>query len=187
MKTTRLMTLTVGLLCAGSVWAAPALQQIAPLARSYVDQTDFDVMLYSGVGDVTSSVSGVDLFSMTSGCDPADFAGFPAGNIALVKKSSCTFLVQANNALAAGATGVLIYSDVVGLLLGGNLTASFGGSIPVMGLTQALGLELAATPSRTMRMYVDERPLPSSVPEPGTLALLGLGLAGLVASRRRLQ
>ena len=41
----------------------------------------------------------------TSGCEAADFAGFPAGNIALIQRGTCTFEHKGNNAAAAGAVG----------------------------------------------------------------------------------
>ena len=47
----------------------------------------------------------------TSGCEAADFAGFPAGNIALVQRGTCTFAVKALNAQAAGASAVIIFNQ----------------------------------------------------------------------------
>ena len=39
----------------------------------------------------------------TPGCEAADFAGFPVGNVALVSRGGCTFATKAQNAYAAGA------------------------------------------------------------------------------------
>ena len=41
----------------------------------------------------------------TSGCDAADWVGFPAGNIALLQRGFCTFEIKIENAAAAGAVG----------------------------------------------------------------------------------
>ena len=48
-----------------------------------------------GGGDVTAPVTAVDVnlvgdHASTSGCEAADFAGFPAGNIALIQRGSAT-------------------------------------------------------------------------------------------------
>ena len=87
-----------------------ALQQMAPNAVTYVEDVDFGVVTQSDPGDVTAAVTAVDLQlglgnTSTSGCEAADFAGFPAGNIALLQRGTCTFELKAENAAAAGAVG----------------------------------------------------------------------------------
>ena len=41
--------------------------------------------------------------SNTSGCEASDFAGMPAGSVALVQRGTCGFNVKVLNAQAAGA------------------------------------------------------------------------------------
>jgi Zn-dependent M28 family amino/carboxypeptidase len=128
----------------------PVLQQLSPTAKTYVDGPDFQTMQYSGSGDVTAAVTAVDLNlpstgGSTSGCDAADFAGFAAGTIALMQRGTCTFRQKADNALAAGAVGVIIFNEGndpgrVGVLSGTLSPPLF--SLPAVGTTFALGLEL---------------------------------------------
>ena len=47
----------------------------------------------------------------TSGCEAADFAGFPAGPIALVQRGTCDFIDKVNNAADAGACAVIIFNE----------------------------------------------------------------------------
>jgi Zn-dependent M28 family amino/carboxypeptidase len=49
--------------------------------------------------------------SSTSGCEPEDFTGFPAGAIALVQRGTCDFVVKALNADIAGAAGVIVFNE----------------------------------------------------------------------------
>src|SRR3954468_15246069 len=92
-------------------------ERVSPSPRVYEEggQTGFHTMDYSGSGDVTAAVQGVDLVlppgptpsSSTSGCEASDFAGFKPGNIALLQRGTCTFGQKVANAEAAGAVGAI--------------------------------------------------------------------------------
>ena len=104
------------------------LQQTAPGSITYVENVEFGVITQSDSGNVTASVTAVDLQlglgnTSTSGCEAADFAGFPAGNIALLQRGTCTFEIKAENAAAAGAIGIVIFNQ-------GNTTAPDRNNIP---------------------------------------------------------
>ena len=141
-----------------------ALQQTAPGTVTYVEGTDFGVIDQSDPGDVTAPVTGVDLqFGLgntsTSGCETADFAGFPAGNIALLQRGVCTFELKAENAAAAGAVGIVIFNqgntpDRMGIPPV-TLTANNTSGIPVLGTTYQLGDTLAHTPGLEMRVFAN--------------------------------
>ena len=93
-----------------------ALQQTAPNAITYVEGVDFGPITQTDPGDVTAAVTAVDLQlglgnTSTSGCEAADYAGFPAGNIALLQRGTCTFELKAENAAAAGAVGIVIFNQ----------------------------------------------------------------------------
>ncbi len=105
-------------------------------------------MSYSGSGDVTAAVSTVNPIL---GCNAADFAGFPAGNIALISRGACAFAVKATNAAAAGASGVIIYNNAAGPI-NGTLGNNFTLDLPVTSVTQAVGQQLADTPGLVMRL-----------------------------------
>ena len=131
----------------------PELARLSPAAKTYVAGYDFATLEHSGSGDVTAPVWAVDLAvpgpapdGNTSGCQPEDFAGFPAGNIALMQRNGCAFLVKLWNAEAAGAAGVIIYNEgapgQTGLFFtAGPNASSF--SMPVVRGPYALGAELS--------------------------------------------
>jgi len=150
----------------------PVLQEISPTPKTYT-QDEFQTMSYSGSGDTGErTITPVDVnlgtpSASNSGCEAADFAGFPAGNIALMQRGTCTFAAKANNAEAAGATGAIIFNqgtpgrtDVIAGTLGE--TAQDGDpnppdvGIPVTGIDFAEGSRLVneADPT-TGRMVVD--------------------------------
>ena len=47
----------------------------------------------------------------TRAARPSDFAGFTAGNVALIQRGTCDFAVKADNAKAAGASAVIIFNE----------------------------------------------------------------------------
>ena len=126
-----------------------SLSQISPSATTYTNGVEFRIMTYSGSGDTTAPLAVPS--GDSRGCYAADWAGFPAGAIALVQRGtpagfpggSCTFRIKTDNAQAAGASAILVYNNVPGVV-NGTLGATGLSAIPALGLTQALGQSLAA-------------------------------------------
>lgn len=131
--------------------APTVMERTAPTPTTWVDNEDFALMTFSGSGDVTAPVQGVDLNlgdleNSTSGCEAGDFTGFTAGNIALVRRGTCDFMTKAANAEAAGAAGVVVMNQGTD-----GRTDAFGGTlgdtgvgVPVVGTSFAIGEELNA-------------------------------------------
>jgi Zn-dependent M28 family amino/carboxypeptidase len=152
----------------------PEFEQISPNPTVYelhddepIEFAGFASMELSGSGDTTAPITRVDLVlppppvsGSTSGCEAADFAGFPAGNIALIQRGTCDFVVKAANAQAAGASGVIIFNEgqpgrqetLFGTLGSADVT------IPVIGTAFSIGDDLAALAASgavTARVKVD--------------------------------
>jgi len=129
------------------------LEQVSPLPAGPIAN---NIMAYSGSGDNTAPVTALAAppADPTPGCEAADFAGFPVGNIALIRRGVCTFALKATNAFNAGAAGVVIYNNAPGVL-NGTLSATFTLNIPVTSVTQAVGDVLAATPGLVLRLKTD--------------------------------
>ena len=133
----------------------PTLVQTAPTATTYVDGNDYSSMTFSESRvAATRAVHAVDLVlpaaglpqpSNTSGCEVSDFAGFPAGAIALLQRGTCTFGTKSGNAKAAGAYGAVIMNEGNNAgrsgVLGGTLGAANLGA--ALGTTTAVGVDLA--------------------------------------------
>jgi Zn-dependent M28 family amino/carboxypeptidase len=123
------------------------LAQVTPTAGTI----STNIMTYSGSGSTTAPVS---TLGVITGCEAADFAGFPAGNIALISRGVCTFATKATNAQAAGASGVVIYNNRPGEL-NGTLGAEFTLDIAVTSVEQTVGEALAATPGLVLALKTD--------------------------------
>ncbi len=125
--------------------------QVTPDPVDYVLEEQFYPMDYSGEGSVEgATVTPVDINlvgdrASTSGCEAEDFAGFPAGDIALIQRGSCDFAVKAGNAATAGASAVVIFNqgnvvpgdDRLGVLFG--TLGELGIGIPVVGTSFEIG------------------------------------------------
>ncbi|MFC6083768.1 M28 family metallopeptidase [Sphaerisporangium aureirubrum] len=148
-----------------------AMNRVSPSPRVFVPTPlsgtpigEFDAMTYSGSGDVTGTLYNIDLVlppsptpSSTSGCDASDFAGFPAGGIALMQRGTCDFLVKARNAQEAGAAGAVIFNEGQP-----GRTATLQGTlgeptitIPVVGTSFAVGEEMAGVPGSVIHLKTD--------------------------------
>ena len=153
------------------------LQQTAPTPTTYVEDIDFSVNDHSAPGDITRRVTPVDIQlglgnASTSGCEAGDFAGFPAGNIALIQRGMCTFEQKGENAAAAGAVGIVFMNQgntaapdrngIPAVTLGNG----YLGDIPALNVTYALGAELAATNGLRMRVFANVTPAPADDREP---------------------
>ena len=140
----------------------------SPNPRTFVNGVDFLRNRFdSGTpeGTATGPLVNVDLVldpsgppnTSSSGCDVADFAGFPAGAVALLQRGTCGFNVKALNAQAAGASAVIIMNE--GQPGRTGLTNMIGDAtglaIPAIFTTFEAGLNLAQTPGATVTVTVD--------------------------------
>jgi Zn-dependent M28 family amino/carboxypeptidase len=114
-------------------------------------------------GDVTAPAIAVDVNlvgdrASTSGCEPADFAGFPAGAIALLQRGTCTITQKVDNAAAAGAAAVLLFNqgDAPDRTGPPELIADAPTKVPIAGLPFATGAGLALAEA-TVHVVVSTR------------------------------
>ncbi len=114
------------------------MEMIFPNTKIYLSLVDFAPMTNGGRGDVTASVQ----IPNNLGCNAGDFAGFTVGNIALIQRGTCNFRVKTVNAVTAGASAVIIYNNVPGLLQGTLGSPPPAVNTPVIGTTTAVGTEL---------------------------------------------
>lgn len=128
-------------------------------AREYELTSDFAPMGRTASSAVQAPLRPVDAGSSTSGCEAEDFAGFPEGSVALLRRGTCTFGTKARNAEAAAASAALVSNDgePAGEVLLGALDRPAVG-IPVVGTSAAVGEELLARegPSE-VRVFVGDQ------------------------------
>jgi Zn-dependent M28 family amino/carboxypeptidase len=138
---------------------APDGQQAAAAAAA------FRTLNNSGTADVTARLRAVNLDldggpprASTRGCQAGDLNDFERGAVALIRRGTCTFQIKVENAVAAGAVGVIIMNEGTQ----GRITTFSGQlsklvAVPVVGVSYEFGrsLESAARNGTTVRLAVD--------------------------------
>src|SRR5262252_2643599 len=117
----------------------------------------------SGSGDVQARLDVVNLqltdgspAASASGCEGKDFDGFERGTVALVRRGTCQFQVKVDNAVTAGAAGVIIMNEGTdGRTDAFSGVLSNGAAIPVVGVPYELGRTLAGRSGASVRLTVD--------------------------------
>jgi Zn-dependent M28 family amino/carboxypeptidase len=140
----------------------PELVQIEPRRVRLEENEDFVTLLYSGSGAVRGRVVPVDLelgaprTQVDSGCEVSAFADFPAGSIALVKRSDCFYRDQAQSAQAGGAAGMVVIQEEAGErgVLRGTLLPDSNVDIPVVAVSPTVGRRLNRARTE-LRLEVD--------------------------------
>ena len=117
----------------------------------------------SGSRDVEARLDAVNLqltegppAASASGCEGKDFDGFERGAVALVRRGTCQFQVKVDNAVAAGAVGVIIMNEGTdGRIDAFSGVLSNGADVPVVGVPYEFGRSLAARAGGLVRLAVN--------------------------------
>ena len=147
----------------------PVLQEIAPEPQTFTPGTrpafDGDFVSFTGTGDVTAAVQGVDLVlpptpapnGNTSGCEEEDYSGFVAGRIALLQRGTCPYVQKATLAQEAGAAAIILFNEGQPgrTAVPNNLPLGAEGvHIPGVGTSFAVGVDLS-DPGTVARVKTD--------------------------------
>ncbi|TQS40402.1 M28 family peptidase [Cryptosporangium phraense] len=136
-------------------------------SHTYRSPADFQILSFAGSGTVDAPVVPVDVDltpprTSTSGCEAADFAGFPRGAVALLQRGTCEFRDKVRNAAAAHASAVVVFNQGKGTptankdqfdAFGGTLQSPVG--IPAISVSYAVGAELAKSARVNVQIKTD--------------------------------
>ena len=152
------------------------LALLSPGSKTYAEDVDFLTAQFSGstggqpldkqvvpTNDVVIPPAAA-ANGNTSGCEASDFPAETAGNIALIQRGTCTFVVKVRNAKAAGAAGILIFNEgQAGRTDPIGISAEPYTEIPVLFTSFATGEELynsAKAGPTTIRVVTDTTTTP---------------------------
>jgi len=107
--------------------AAPVLQQISPTNKTYVagsaaDDNSPSVDFIAFEHSPTTSLTNVKVVptndivipspgGTTSGCEMSDFPAATTGAVSLIQRGTCAFVQKLQNAVTAGAVGVILFNE----------------------------------------------------------------------------
>ncbi|GAA3453540.1 aminopeptidase PaaP [Dactylosporangium matsuzakiense] len=140
--------------------AAPVLQQTSPTGRTYVagsagddDSPSVDFIAFEHTP--TASLTNVKVVptddivipspgGTTSGCELADFPAATRGAVSLIQRGTCAFTQKLENAVQAGAAGVIVFNegDTPGRSNALFRSAPFSYPLPAVVSSFAVGQEL---------------------------------------------
>jgi len=154
-----------------------SLERVSPAPEVFTELADFRAFNDDGFAATGAAMGLLEAIPNFGGV-PADYAGFTPGNIALVERGDYPFGTKVHTAMAAGASGVLIYWNNSEPLPTATLSFDPGEAttIPALLITQSLGQELL---SQLAFGPVEVRLSVQPVPEPCTFALAAFGFAGI--------
>ena len=117
--------------------------------------------------------------SSTSACEPGDFAGFPAGAIALVQRGTCNYAVKVANAAAAYEAGCRVFDGAAGGIGGCPFAPGASGNTATEDLVwmfRRMGVETGLDWPKLLAAADMAAAIPGAVP--------GGRLRGVAAARR---
>ncbi|MGH7130428.1 MAG: S8 family serine peptidase [Phycisphaerales bacterium] len=120
--------------------SAPGVNVFSTFSRSVGVTT---AVIWGGVTKTSTTLQGSGVGNLTQPAvycglgNPADFPLSVAGKIAHIRRGTLTFQAKVNNAIAAGAIGVVVSNNTTGNITNGTLNQAV--TIPVVGITQADG------------------------------------------------
>jgi hypothetical protein len=112
-----------------------SLDEVSPEQRT-VDHYPMSYSPSTPAGGVTAALAAPA--GAATGCKSSDWAGFPAGSIALVSRGVCAFAAKSEMAKAHGAVAAIVYNNTDGAL-NGTLGGPGDDYAPITGVTQAEG------------------------------------------------
>jgi Zn-dependent M28 family amino/carboxypeptidase len=117
-----------------------SLDEVSPDQRP-IEHNPMSYSPSTPVGGVTAALAAPS--GAATGCEMSDWAGFPAGSIALVSRGVCAFSVKSQMAKANGAAAAIVYNNGEGAL-NGTLGGPGDDYAAITGVTQAEGQALLA-------------------------------------------
>jgi Zn-dependent M28 family amino/carboxypeptidase len=140
--------------------APPVLQQVSPTSKTYVagsaaDDNSPSVDFIAFEHTPTKSLTNVRVIptddivipspgGTTSGCEMSDFPAATSGAVSLIQRGTCAFVLKLQNAVTAGAVGVILFNegDTAGRRNALFRSADFGYPLPAVLSSFAVGEEL---------------------------------------------